>query len=165
MEANRQPPINYIARITATYEALGYDHYQWRETISPPVFAKRVKSVSESKIGMIATGGVYSSGQIAFHYRDDATYRAIPSSIEASELRATHFAYDLTGARQDINVVFPIEAMRALEKEGRVGSLAENFLTCMGGIYSQRRVEEELAPKLVERYLAEEVDAVLLVPV
>ena len=104
MEANRQPPINYIERITATYEALGYDHYQWRETISPPVFAKRVKSVSESKIGMIATGGVYSSGQIAFHYRDDATYRAIPSSIEASELRATHFAYDLTGARQDINV-------------------------------------------------------------
>jgi len=165
MEANRQPPINYIERITATYEALGYDHYQWRETISPPVFAKRVKSVSESKIGMIATGGVYSSGQIAFHYRDDATYRAIPSSIEAWELRATHFAYDLTGARQDINVVFPIEAMRALEKEGGVGSLAENFLTCMGGIYSQRRVEEELAPKLVERYLAEEVDAVLLVPV
>jgi len=165
MEANRQPPINYIERITATYEALGYDQYQWRQTTSPPSFAKRVKPVSESKIGMIATGGVYNTGQVAFHYRDDASYRAIPSSTETSELRATHFAYDLTGAREDINVVFPIEAMRALDAEGQIGSLAENFLTCMGGIYSQRRVEEELAPQLVERYLEEEVDAVLLVPV
>jgi len=165
MGTNRQPPINYIERITATYDALGYEQYQWRETESPISFAKGMKPVSESKIGMIATGGVYSSGQVAFHYRDDASYRAISSSVDTSELRATHFAYDLTGAREDINVVFPIEAMRMLEMEGYIGTLADNFLTCMGGIYSQRSVEEELAPKLVERCLQEEVEAVLLVPV
>jgi D-proline reductase (dithiol) PrdB len=114
---------------------------------------------------MIATGGIYRTGQISFHYRDDASYRAIPSETNASDLRATHFAYDLSGAREDINVVFPIKAMKALKEEGHIGAISENFFTCMGGIYSQRSVQEELAPNLVERCLQEEVDAVLLVPV
>ncbi len=35
----------------------------------------------------------------------------------------------------------------------------------MGGIYSTRRVREELIPALVDRVLADEVDVVLLVPV
>jgi hypothetical protein len=35
----------------------------------------------------------------------------------------------------------------------------------MGGIYSSRRVSEELAPRLVERLLAEKADVALLVPV
>jgi hypothetical protein len=35
----------------------------------------------------------------------------------------------------------------------------------MGGIYSARRVQQELAPQLLERLLAEHVDTVLFVPV
>ena len=35
----------------------------------------------------------------------------------------------------------------------------------MGGIYSQRRVNDDLAPSVVARCLADEVDLVLLVPV
>jgi len=34
----------------------------------------------------------------------------------------------------------------------------------MGGIYSSRRVREELAPQLTARLLAEKVDVALLVP-
>jgi hypothetical protein len=37
--------------------------------------------------------------------------------------------------------------------------------TFMGGVYSARRVAEELAPRLTEHLLADRVDAVLLVPV
>ena len=39
------------------------------------------------------------------------------------------------------------------------------FFTCMGGIYSQRAVTDDLAPPLVQRCLDEEIDVVLLVPV
>jgi hypothetical protein len=49
--------------------------------------------------------------------------------------------------------------------DGEIGELAPNLFTCMGGIYSQRRVNEELAPALVERCRADAIDAVLLVPV
>ena len=114
---------------------------------------------------MIATGGIYKSGQRAFHYKDDASYRSIPSETSLSKLRATHFAYDLEGARKDINVVFPANALKKLHEEGILGSVAENFFTCMGGIYSHRAVEKELAPNLVSRCLHEKIDVVLLVPV
>ena len=114
---------------------------------------------------MICTGGIYVTGQTAFHFKDDTTYRAIPTDVDTSELRATHFAYDLTDARKDINVVFPIEQLRAMINENSLGSLASNAYTLMGGIYSTRRVVEELIPALVDRVLADEVDVVLLVPV
>ena len=49
--------------------------------------------------------------------------------------------------------------------EGVIDSLAPDAYTLMGGIYSTRRVVEELIPALVDRVLADEVDVVLLVPV
>ena len=49
--------------------------------------------------------------------------------------------------------------------EGALGSLADHAYTLMGGIYSTRRVTEELIPALVQRVLEDEVDVVLLVPV
>lgn len=165
MSEERQAPICYIERITATYDALGYDQYQWHHRSAKPPFFKLEKPLAECKVGMIATGGVYKTGQVAFHYKDDTSYRAIPSDTKASNLRATHFAYDLSGAREDINVVFPIEGLRALNQEGMIGSLANNFLACMGGIYSQRAVIDDLAPQLVQRCIDEETDVVLLVPV
>lgn len=161
----RQPPIEYIERITAQYQALGYRTYEWLHSETAPPMAKLGKPLSESTVGLVATGGIYVEGQTAFSFKDDTTYRAVPSSTPTDKLRATHFAYDLTDARTDINVVFPIDVLRQMEDEGAIGSLASNLLTCMGGIYSQRRVREELAPALVERARDEEVDVVLLVPV
>ena len=165
MEGNRQPPIKYIERITATYTALGYEPYAWSYRDRESALATVDKPLAESKLGVIATGGIYQRGQTAFTYRDDVTYRAIPSDVLSDDLSATHFAYDLTDARKDINVVFPIDALRMLEVNGVIGELATSLFTCMGGIYSQRRVDEELAPALVERCLDDELDVVLLIPV
>ncbi len=47
---------------------------------------------------------------------------------------------------------------------GRIGELAPELLSCMGGIYSQRRVREELIPELVGEFQRQAVDTVLLVP-
>jgi D-proline reductase (dithiol) PrdB len=62
-------------------------------------------------------------------------------------------------------VVFPIDTLRRLVEEGVIGELAAHAFTFMGGIYSARRVRQELAPRLTERLLAEQVDAVVFVPV
>jgi D-proline reductase (dithiol) PrdB len=61
--------------------------------------------------------------------------------------------------------VFPIDTLRRLVKEGVIGSLTEHAYTFMGGIYSSRRVREEVAPQLTERLLAEKAEVALLVPV
>ncbi len=161
----RQPPVRYIDRTAAQYSALGYGTYTWAHNPEPPPITSLTAPLSELRLGMIATGGIYAEGQTAFTHKDDVTYRAISSQAGTESLRATHFAYDLTDARTDINVVFPIDTLRGLTDDGVVGELAPNFFTCMGGIYSQRRVRDELAPTLVERCQADDIDAVLLVPV
>ena len=160
-----QPPVDYIPRITAQYSGLGYGEYQWLESQNAPAWTPLTKPLSDSKVGLICTGGIYSAGQTAFHFKDDTTYRAIPTDVDVEDLRATHFAYDLTDARKDINVVFPVEQLRTMVDEGVIDSIAPDAYTLMGGIYSTRRVREELIPALVDRVLEDEVDVVLLVPV
>ncbi len=159
------PPIEYIPRITAQYAGLGYAAYQWIQNSTAPAWTSLTRPMSRSRLGLIATGGIYVEGQTAFHFKDDTSYRAIPTDVDSQRLRATHFAYDLTDARSDINVVFPIDTLRDLVAEGVVGALGEHAYTIMGGIYSARRVSEELVPGLVRRCREDELDAVLLVPV
>ena len=159
------PPIEYIPRITAQYAGLGYAAYQWIQNSTAPAWTSLTRPMSRSRLGLIATGGIYVEGQTAFHFKDDTSYRAIPTDIDSQRLRATHFAYDLTDARSDINVVFPIDTLKAIVDEGTLGELSPNAYAFMGGIYSARRVEERLAPEIADRVVADEVDLALLVPV
>lgn len=161
------PPkaVDYIAETRATYDGLGYPPYRWVASETAPPWAPLRKPLAESRLGLVASGGIYRAGQVAFHFRDDASYRVIPTDVATSELRATHFAYDLRDARRDINVVFPLDPLRALVAEGAIGELAPEAFTFMGGIYSARRVQEQLVPELQARLEAQEVDALLLVPV
>jgi D-proline reductase (dithiol) PrdB len=161
-------PVEYITRIRENYARLGYKPYAWvdhRNPPDPPPWQPLRKPLSESRLALLASGGIYASGQVAFHWKDDTSFRAIPTGVRVEELRATHFAYDLTDARRDPNVVFPIEPLRRLVAEGVIGALIDDAYTFMGGIYSSRRVEEELAPQLVERLHAQRADVALLVPV
>lgn len=160
-----QPPVEYIQRITDNYAKLGYKAYQWVRNTEPPPWQPLRKPLSQCRVGLIASGGIYATGQVAFHFKDDASFREIPTDVKTSDLRTAHFAYDQTDARRDPNVVFPIDTLRRLVKEGFIGSLTAHAFTFMGGIYSSRKVRDELAPRLTERLLAEKADLALLVPV
>lgn len=163
--ANVRPPIDYIRRTEQQYSALGYPVYRWVESATPPPWTPLRKPLAESRLGLIASGGIYVTGQVAFHFKDDLSYREIATSTPASDLRVSHFAYDLRDARSDPNVVFPTGSLRGLVGEGRLGELSERAYTFMGGIYSARKVRETLAPALAQRLLEDEVDLALLVPV
>jgi D-proline reductase (dithiol) PrdB len=161
----KSPPIDYIARTRAQYDALGYPPYRWVTSTEPPPFAPLRKPVRESRLALIGSGGIYARGQIAFHFKDDTSFRVIDTTAPTSELRATHFASDLTDARRDVNVVFPVDPLKAAVQAGEVGALSRNAYAFMGGIYSSRRVEEQLAPAIADRIESDEVDLALLVPV
>jgi len=159
-------PLAYITRIHENYARLEYKPYAWVDnSASPPPWTPLEKPLSECRLGLVASGGIYVSGQVAFHWRDDTTFREIPTDVRTEDLRATHFAYDLTDARRDPNVVFPIDTLRRLVADGLIGALARHAFTFMGGIYSARKVGEDLAPRITEQLVAEKVDAALLVPV
>ena len=158
-------PVDYIARTREQYAHLGYPDYSWVTNDDTPPFTPLRKALADSRVGLIASGGIYAVGQIAFHFKDDFSYREISSDTPARDLRATHFAYDLSAARSDPNVVFPLATLRDLAAVSRIGELAANAYTFMGGIYSARRVKNVLAPALAERLVNDEVDVAIMVPV
>ena len=160
-----RPPVDYIQRTREQYSALGYPAYHWVHSDTPPPWAEMTKPLADCRVGLIGSGGIYQTGQVAFHYRDDLSFRIIDTRAPTADLRATHFAYDLTDARRDPNVVFPIDTLRRLAHAGTIGALAERAYAFMGGIYSSRKVRERLAPELADRVIRDAVDVVLLVPV
>jgi D-proline reductase (dithiol) PrdB len=162
---SRLPPADYIAETRRLYSALGYEPYRWAERPEPPPWAPLDRPLGECRVGVIASGGIYRAGQVAFHHRDDTTVRIVGRDTPTAELRATHFAYDLADARADPNCVFPIDTLRDLAADGVIGELADELYTFMGGIYSTRKVEETVAPRLVDLVAGQHPDIVLLVPV
>lgn len=158
--------VDYIQVTRDSYARLGYAEYRWADNrAEPAAFVAPTKPLSESKVVLIASGGVYRVGDIGFTHKDDLTHREIPTDAPTDELRVTHFAYDETSAKTDINAVFPIDALHSMVDAGEIGSLADTSLTFMGGIYSQRRLGETLIPALIDRVRELDADLALLVPV
>ena len=158
-------PVDYIQRTREQYDGLGYAEYDWVRIEDDPPFVPISRPLADSRVGLIGSGGIYRRGQVAFNYKDDISYRVIASDTVGTDLRITHFAYDLTDARNDPNVVFPLQTLRDLARSNRIGELSANAYTFMGGIYSARKVRNTLAPALADRVQQDEVDVVILVPV
>ena len=95
----RQAPIDYIERTRAQYDALGFPPYAWtNQKDEPPPFEPISKPLSEMRVALIASGGIYQRGQIAFHHRDDTSFRIIDTTEPSETLRTSHFAYDMTSS-------------------------------------------------------------------
>ena len=157
--------VEYIASITERYQQLGYDPYRWFKAVDPPAFTPLEKPLSASRLGVLTTSGAYVVGQVAFYYKDDTSIRSIPKDTPIDRIHFSHITENyLTDPRKDQNCILPNEALREAEENGRIGELGPEFFSCMGGVYSQRRVREEIIPELEARFKGQAVDAVLLVP-
>jgi D-proline reductase (dithiol) PrdB len=120
------------------------------------------KSLSDSTVALISTGGVHLRSDRPFNLNSDPTFRVIPKYAQPCDLAISHQAYDRTDALRDINLVFPIERLRELEAERVIGRLAEEHYG-FGLMGSAKRLMPAL--KEVARRISESgVDLVLLVP-
>lgn len=126
-----------------------------------------VKPVSESKVAIISTGGVYVKGDTPFtdHYGlGDPSYREIPLDTRIARLDHFHEHYDHTNAYQDINCIFPIERMQELVKEKIVGSLSEYHYSFMGYVPIPHPLMTRTAPDLAKKLRLQDVDIAILIP-
>jgi D-proline reductase (dithiol) PrdB len=158
---------SYIPSITAHYSRKGFAPYEWHTAEAAPPGAVRLsKPLSQCRLGLLGTAGAYVAGeQQAFSYKDDTSLRKIPSSTSPSRLHFSHITENyLVAGRSDPGCMFPLGTLQELVQRGTLGSLASDALSCMGGIYSVRRVESELVPAAVSTFEEQGVDAVLLVP-
>ncbi len=154
-------PIDYIPRTREMYAS--YLPYRWVANEDAP-WTPLGSPVAESKVALLSTGGIHLKDQAPFHYKDDTSCYEIPKDVDYARLRVSHFGYLTHDAGIDPNCVFPLERLREMEADGAIGELADPAYSLMGGIYSARRVRNEVVPMVVEQMLQHKVEVLFLVP-
>jgi D-proline reductase (dithiol) PrdB len=163
----RQPEhaVRYIDRTRELYSRQA--PYRWvvnDRQADPPPWAPISKPLSALRLSLIGSGGVHLDDQEPFHFRNDTSIREVPLETPAARLRVSHFGYDTRDAKRDAGCVLPLRALSELAREGVLGAVAGPALSFMGGIYSARRVRDELALPLLDFVLRQEADLAYLVP-
>jgi glycine/betaine/sarcosine/D-proline reductase family selenoprotein B len=123
--------------------------------------------VSEARVAFITTAGAHLPDQSQFDTGADSgdpSWRAFPVETPLADLVLTHGGYDTRRASADKNVVLPLEHLRALRDEGRIGSLSPQVYSFMGYVADTDRLMREEAPAVAEQLIADGVDLVLLAP-
>jgi len=143
--------------------------YRWRR-IDPVPWSPLSKPLSECRLGLVSTAGLTLDDHTPFDESmkgGDYSYREVPWDSDVSRLVENHRSesWDHRGVEQDMNVAFPLDRMRELLEQGRVGSLAERYLSFMGSVTSPGRMVRDIIPLACDNLLRQEVEAALLVPV
>ena len=136
------------------------------ELDAPPWTPLRVP-VSKARFALVTTGGFYVEGQEPYETdgpegKGDITFRAIPKDVPRDQLRVEHKHYALSGPRQDMNCVFPLDRFVELEREGIIGGLADTNYSFMGYNQIPDRLMAETAPEVARLLKADGVEAVFL---
>ncbi len=121
--------------------------------------------LSKRRVAILTSAGLHRVGDRAFS-TVDLSYRVIPGATPAEALTMTHSSvhFDRTGFREDVNVVFPIDRLHELEREGVIGSVADYHYSLMGAGWPPSAIEPTMR-ELAARLREDEVDAVCLAPV
>jgi D-proline reductase (dithiol) PrdB len=121
--------------------------------------------VRERRIALVTTAGLHLRTDRPFTRDKDDSYRVIPGNVGPNDLVMSHIAasFDRSGFQRDWNVVFPLDRMRELEKEGVIGSLADFHYS----VSSARKGEELDVPgrEIAGLLKKDGVNGVLLFPV
>lgn len=137
-------------------------------SIACPKFTKapfvRGPLLPQRRVALISTAGIHRRCDRPFEV-GACTYRIIPADVAANDLVMSHIStnFDRTGFQQDMNVIFPLDRLHELVKEGFIGSLADFHYSFMGA--TEPGQMEETARALAKIMKNDSVDAVLLVPV
>lgn len=132
-----------------------------RVEANPPV-----ADITKAKVALVTSGGTVPKGN-PDHIESSSASKYGEYSIEGvmdltSETYETaHGGYDPTYANTDSDRVLPVDVLRKMEKEGKIGSLHNYFYTTVGNgtaVASSKKFGEEIAKKL----LADGVTAVIL---
>ena len=125
-----------------------------------------VKDLAHAKIALVTSGGIVPKGNpdhiessSASHYGEYDIAGVMDLTEETYE--TAHGGYDPVYANEDSDRVLPVDVLRDLEKEGKIGELHHLFYTTTGNgtaVASSKAFAEEFSKKLKD----DGVDAVIL---
>ncbi len=125
------------------------------------------RPLAESRLTFVSTAGVQPVGSLPFdvvHPVGDYTFRRVPSSASPADLEIHQLKYPTDGAHRDLNVIFPIERLQELAREGVVGSLTPDFFSFIGYNMDPDLLEHTLAEDLAQAVADQHADLALLSP-
>lgn len=163
-------PVPYMTRTRDWYLALGYGNpYRWAHYTDVP-FTPLAKPLSQMTVALLTTASPYdpTKGEqgVGAPYNAEAKFYKVYSGDVTldHDVRISHVAIDRKNTTmEDRNTWFPLPALRAAAKAGRIERLAPRF----HGIptnRSQRHTIEVDCPEVLRRCREDGVEAVVLVP-
>jgi D-proline reductase (dithiol) PrdB len=122
--------------------------------------------LAEARVAIVTTAGLRADGQLHWPAGDES-YTILPG--EARDLGLAHVSpnFDRSGFAADINVVYPIDRLRALAERRVIGSVAPRHASFMGGqpAHELATMRLDTGPAVAKLLLEDGVDVVLLTPV
>lgn len=117
--------------------------------------------LEESTLCLVSNAGVYAEGQPPFDLEGDLSLRKIPSDVHSGSLRIAHDHYNHSDADQDANLVFPVDRLRELVAEKKIGALTTEFIG-KGFSTAMREIKERVAWEIAKEVDRLRPDIVLL---
>lgn len=146
-----------------------------KEPKHPPIpWTPVTKPLASSRVALLTTAGISMQGDAPFDMDGerkrptwgDPTFRKLRADATGESVDVNHLHIDTSFIKADINVALPLDRLRELVAEGRVGSMAGTHYSTMGYQGADTRVlENETAPQIAENMKREHVDLALLAPV
>ena len=129
--------------------------------IAPPV-----EDLSKATIALVTTGGIVpvdnpdriQSASATRWGRYDITGM---DRLEAGVFKTIHAGFDPAAANDDPNVIVPLDAMRAYEKEGVIGRL-HNFFYSTVGTGTTEAEARRMAREMIPFFKEDHVDAIIM---
>lgn len=125
-----------------------------------------VKDMSKAKIALVTSGGIVPKGN-PDHIESSSASKygkydiADFTDLTSDSHETAHGGYDPVYANQDSDRVLPVDVLRDMEKEGKIGELYRYFYTTTGNGTSVANAKA-YAAQLSKDLLADGVDAVIL---
>ena len=117
--------------------------------------------LEEAIVCIVSTAGVREKKDRPFAVEGDATYRVISGEATGADLTYDDTHFDHACADQDMNCIFPIDRVRELAAEKRVGGLTERHFS-LGFSQALRDLREKTIPQLARDVDKARPDVVLL---
>ena len=118
-----------------------------------------IKDITKAKIAIVTSGGIVPSGNPDHIESSSASKYGRYSINDMGE--TAHGGYDPTYANQDPNRVLPVDVLKDLQKEGKIGELYPYYYTTVGNGTSVKN-SKAYATEFAQTLVKDGVQAVIL---
>ena len=131
--------------------------------VEDPAFT-RAPPLSEATVAIVTSASLHHADQDSFG-PVDTSYRVLDGTRRDFVVGHWSPNFDASGVAADINVVFPIDRLEELARDGRIGKVAPHHLAYAGNQFDLSQIRMDGGPAGAAYLREQGVDVVLLTPV